>query len=160
MGKHIFSILVTNKPGVMTRVSSMFTRRGFNIDTLTVGETESPEFSRITVSMIGDEYAKDQVVKQLSKLHDVKQVQVMERDDTVTRELLLVKVKNDSSTRQDVLAAVDVFRSKIVDYSPDALCIEITGETTKLNAFIELVKPFGIMEICRTGIVALERGSH
>ena len=160
MGKHIFSILVTNKPGVMTRVSSMFTRRGFNIDTLTVGETESPEFSRITVSMIGDDYAKDQVVKQLSKLHDVKQVQVMERDDTVTRELLLDKVKNDSSTRQDVLAAVDVFRSKIVDYSPDALCIEITGETTKLNAFIELVKPFGIMEICRTGIVALERGSH
>ena len=138
----------------------MFTRRGFNIDTLTVGETESPEFSRMTVSMIGDDYSKDQVVKQLSKLHDVKQVQVMERDETVTRELLLIKVKNDSSTRQDVLAAVDVFRSKIVDYSPDALCIEITGETTKINAFIELVKPFGIMEICRTGIVALERGSH
>ena len=160
MGKHIFSILVANKPGVMTRVSSMFTRRGFNIDTLTVGETESPEFSRMTVSMIGDDYSKDQVVKQLSKLHDVKQVQVMERDETVTRELLLIKVKNDSSTRQDVLAAVDVFRSKIVDYSPDALCIEITGETTKINAFIELVKPVGIMEICRTGIVALERGSH
>ena len=160
MGKHIFSILVANKPGVMTRVSSMFTRRGFNIDTLTVGETESPEFSRMTVSMIGDDYSKDQVVKQLSKLHDVKQVQVMERDETVTRELLLIKVKNDSSTRQDVLAAVDVFRSKIVDYSPDALCIEITGETTKINAFIELVEPFGIMEICRTGIVALERGSH
>ena len=160
MGKHIFSILVANKPGVMTRVSSMFTRRGFNIDTLTVGETESPEFSRMTVSMIGDDYSKAPVVKQLSKLHDVKQVQVMERDETVTRELLLIKVKNDSSTRQDVLAAVDVFRSKIVDYSPDALCIEITGETTKINAFIELVKPFGIMEICRTGIVALERGSH
>ena len=160
MTKYVFGILVSNKSGVLTRVSSMFTRRGFNIDTLTVGETESPEFSRITVSMIGDDYAKDQVVKQLSKLHVVKQVQVMERDDTVTRELLLVKVKNDSSTRQDVLAAVDVFRSKIVDYSPDALCIEITGETTKLNAFIELVKPFGIMEICRTGIVALERGSH
>ena len=160
MGKHIFSILVDNKPGVMTRVSSMFTRRGFNIDTLTVGETESPEYSRMTVSMTGDDYAKDQVVKQLSKIHDVKQVQVMERDETVTRELLLIKVKNDSSTRQDVLAAVDVFRSKIVDYSPDALCIELTGETTKLNAFIELVKPFGIMEICRTGIVALERGGN
>lgn len=160
MGKHIFSILVDNKPGVMTRVSSMFTRRGFNIDTLTVGETESPEYSRMTVSMTGDDYSKDQVVKQLSKIHDVKQVQVMERDETVTRELLLIKVKNDSSTRQDVLAAVDVFRSKIVDYSPDALCIELTGETTKLNAFIELVKPFGIMEICRTGIVALERGGN
>lgn len=138
MGKHIFSILVANKPGVMTRVSSMFTRRGFNIDTLTVGETESPEFSRMTVSMIGDDYSKDQVVKQLSKLHDVKQVQVMERDETVTRELLLIKVKNDSSTRQDVLAAVDVFRSKIVDYSPDALCIEITGETTKILSLIHI----------------------
>ena len=160
MDNFVFAILVSNISGVLTRVSSMFTRRGFNIDTLTVGETESPEFSRMTVSMTGDDYSKDQVVKQLSKLHDVKQVQVMERDETVTRELLLIKVKNDSSTRQDVLAAVDVFRSKIVDYSPDALCIEITGETNKINAFIELVKPFGIMEICRTGIVALERGSN
>lgn len=159
MEKHIFSVLVSNKAGVLTRVSSMFTRRGFNIDTLTVGETESSEFSRITVSMMGDDYTKDQVIKQLSKIHDVKQVQLMERDTTVTRELLLIKVRNNSSTRQDVLAAVDVFRSKIVDYSPDALCIEITGETSKINAFIELVKPFGIMEICRTGIVALERGS-
>ncbi|MGN0621199.1 MAG: acetolactate synthase small subunit [Porcipelethomonas sp.] len=160
MGKYVFSILVANKFGVLTRVSSMFTRRGFNIDTLTVGETESPEFSRITVSMRGDEYAKTQIMKQLGRLHDVKQVQVMDRDETVIRELLLIKIKNDSETRQDVLAAVDVFRSKIVDYSPDALCIEITGETSKINAFIELVKPFGIMEICRTGLVALERGSH
>ena len=158
MEKYVFSILVSNRFGVLTRVSSMFTRRGFNIDTLTVGETESPEFSRITISMRGDEYSKTQIIKQLSKLHDVKQVQIMERDETVTRELLLIKIKNDSRTRQDILAAVDVFRSKIVDYSPDALCIEITGESSKINAFIELVKPFGIMEICRTGIVALERG--
>ncbi len=158
MGKYVFGILVSNKSGVLTRVSSMFTRRGFNIDTLTVGETESPEYSRITISMVGDEYSKTQIIKQLSKMHDVKKVQLMERDDTVTRELLLLKVKNDPATRQDVLAAVDVFRSKIVDYSPDALCIEITGETSKINAFIELVKPLGIMEICRTGIVALERG--
>lgn len=151
MEKYVFSILVSNRFGVLTRVSSMFTRRGFNIDTLTVGETESPEFSRITISMRGDEYSKTQIIKQLSKLHDVKQVQIMERDETVTRELLLIKIKNDSRTRQDILAAVDVFRSKIVDYSPDALCIEITGESSKINAFIELVKPFGIMEICRTG---------
>ena len=157
MEKYVFSILVSNRFGVLTRVSSMFTRRGFNIDTLTVGETESPEFSRITISMRGDEYSKTQIIKQL---HDVKQVQIMERDETVTRELLLIKIKNDSRTRQDILAAVDVFRSKIVDYSPDALCIEITGESSKINAFIELVKPFGIMEICRTGIVALERGSN
>lgn len=160
MERYVFSILVANKFGVLTRVSSMFTRRGFNIDTLTVGETESPEFSRITISMRGDEYSRTQIIKQLSKMHDVKQVQVMERDKTVTRELLLIKIKNDSKTRQDILAAVDVFRSKIVDYSPDSLCIEITGESSKINAFIELVKPFGIMEICRTGIVALERGSH
>lgn len=160
MEKYVFSILVSNKFGVLTRVSSMFTRRGFNIDTLTVRETESPEFSRITVSMMGDEYSKTQIMKQLGRLHDVKQVQIMEHDETVTRELLLIKIKNDSQTRQDIMSAVDVFRSKIVDYSPDALCIEITGESSKINAFIELVKPFGIMEICRTGLVALERGSR
>ena len=140
MTKYVFGILVANRFGVLTRVSSMFTRRGFNIDTLTVGETQSPEFSRITISMMGDEYSKTQIIKQLGKLHDVKQVEVMERDETVTRELLLIKIKNDSATRQDVLSAVDVFRSKIVDYSPDALCIEITGESSKINAFIELVK--------------------
>lgn len=160
MTKYVFGILVANKFGVLTRVSSMFTRRGFNIDTLTVGETQSPEFSRITISMKGDEYSKTQIIKQLDKLHDVKQVEVMERDETVTRELLLIKIKNDSATRQDVLSAVDVFRSKIIDYSPDALCVEITGESSKINAFIELVKPYGIMEMCRTGLVALERGGN
>ena len=160
MTKYVFGILVANKFGVLTRVSSMFTRRGFNIDTLTVGETQSPEFSRITISMMGDEYSKTQIIKQLEKLHDVKQVEVMERDETVTRELLLIKIKNDSATRQDVLSAVDVFRSKIIDYSPDALCVEITGESSKINAFIELVKPYGIMEMCRTGLVALERGGN
>ena len=160
MTKYVFGILVANKFGVLTRVSSMFTRRGFNIDTLTVGETQSPEFSRITISMMGDEYSKTQIIKQLDKLHDVKQVEVMERDETVTRELLLIKIKNDSATRQDVLSAVDEFRSKIIDYSPDALCVEITGESSKINAFIELVKPYGIMEMCRTGLVALERGGN
>lgn len=153
MTKYVFGILVANKFGVLTRVSSMFTRRGFNIDTLTVGETQSPEFSRITISMMGDEYSKTQIIKQLDKLHDVKQVEVMERDETVTRELLLIKIKNDSATRQDVLSAVDVFRSKIIDYSPDALCVEITGESSKINAFIELVKPYGIMEMCRTQVL-------
>lgn len=160
MKKYVFGILVANKFGVLTRVSAMFTRRGFNIDTLTVGETQSPEFSRITISMKGDEYAKSQIIKQLDKMHDVKHVEVMERDETVTRELLLIKLKNNSETRQDVLSAVDVFRSKIIDYSPDSLCIEITGESSKINAFIELVKPYGIMEMCRTGLVALERGSN
>ncbi len=159
MAKYVFGILVSNKAGVLTRVSSMFTRRGFNIDTLTVGATQDPELSRITISMVGDEYARSQIIKQLDKMHDVKKVQAMEPDETVTRELLLIKLKNAPETRQDVLAAVNVFRSNIVDYSPDSLCIEITGETSKLDAFIELVRPFGIMEMCRTGLVALERGS-
>jgi acetolactate synthase-1/3 small subunit len=160
MEQFVISILVANRSGVLTRVSSMFTRRGFNIDTLTVGETESPEFSRITVTHRGDKAICDQIVKQLEKMYDVQKVQVMQRDTTAARELLLIKVKNTSETRQDILAAVDIFRSKIVDYSTDALCCELTGESSKIEAFIELLKPFGILEMCRTGIVALERGSN
>ena len=160
MEKYVFSILVTNKTGVLTRVTSMFFRRGFNIDTLTVGETESKEFSRMTIAFHGDEYIKNQLIKQLAKLHDVKEIEVLDKHETVSRELLLIKVKNMSETRQDVLAAVDIFRSKIVDYSTDALCCELTGESSKIEAFIELLKPFGIIEMCRTGVVALERGSN
>jgi len=159
MKRFVIAVLVSNISGVLTRVSSMFTRRGFNIDSLTVGETESSEFSRITITFRGDDYIKDQILKQLGKLYDVKQAKVLEHD-TVQRELLLIKVKNCPETRQDILAAVDIFRSKIIDYSTDSLCCELTGETTKINAFIELLKPFGIIEMCRTGIVALERGSN
>ena len=160
MHRFIIAILVSNTSGVLTRVSSMFTRRGFNIDSLTVGETESSEFSRITVTFRGDEATKEQIVKQLAKLYDVKEVEVLDRHETVSRELLLIKVKNTSETRQDILAAVDIFRSKIIDYSTDTLCCELTGESSKIQAFIELLKPFGIMEMCRTGIVALERGTN
>ena len=160
MHRFIIAILVSNTAGVLTRVSSMFTRRGFNIDSLTVGETESSEFSRITVTFRGDEATKEQIVKQLAKLYDVKEVEVLDRHETVSRELLLIKVKNTSETRQDILAAVDIFRSKIIDYSTDTLCCEFTGESSKIQAFIELLKPFGIMEMCRTGIVALERGTN
>ena len=160
MAKYVFGILVSNNPGVLTRVSSMFTRRGFNIDSLTVGETESQEFSRITIAFRGDTYIKEQLIKQLAQLHDVKEIELLDKHETVIRELLLIKVKNTSETRQDILAAVDIFRSKIVDYSTDALCCELTGESSKIEAFIELLKPFGILEMCRTGIVALERGSN
>ena len=160
MHRFIIAILVSNTAGVLTRVSSMFTRRGFNIDSLTVGETESSEFSRITVTFRGDEATKEQIVKQLAKLYDVKEVEVLDSHETVSRELLLIKVKNTSETRQDILAAVDIFRSKIIDYSTDTLCCELTGESSKIQAFIELLKPFGIMEMCRTGIVALERGTN
>lgn len=157
--KFVIAVYVENKFGVLTRVTSMFTRRGFNIDTLTVGETENPKYSRITISMSGDGYAREQMINQLRKLHNVKKVEYLDRDESLSRELLLIKIKNDPAYRQDVLSAVDIFRSKIIDYSTEALCIEITGETSKINAFIEILKPYGIIEMCRTGVVALERGA-
>ena len=158
MEKFIIAILVSNHAGVLSRVTGMFTRRGFNIDSLTVGETESPEFSLITISLHGDKAICSQIVKQLEKMYDVKKVQVL-GEETVIRELLLIKVRNVPEERQDIMSVVDIFRAKIADYSPDALSIEIRGDSNKINAFIELVKPYGILEMCRTGLVALERGS-
>ena len=158
MEKFIIAILVSNHAGVLSRVTGMFTRRGFNIESLTVGETESPEFSRITISLHGDKAICSQIVKQLEKMYDVKKVQVL-GEETVIRELLLIKVRNVPEERQDIMSVVDIFRAKIADYSPDALSIEIRGDSNKINAFIELVKPYGILEMCRTGLVALERGS-
>ena len=158
MEKFIIAILVSNHAGVLSRVTGMFTRRGFNIDSLTVGETESPEFSRITISLHGDKAICSQIVKQLEKMYDVKKVQVL-GEETVIRELLLIKVRNVPEERQDIMSVVDIFRAKIADYSPDALSIEIRGDSNKINAFIELLKPYGILEMCRTGLVALERGS-
>ena len=138
----------------------MFTRRGFNIDSLTVGETESSGFSRITIAFHGDEDLKERILQQLQKLHDVREVEVLNKNDTVIRELLLIKVRNKADVRQDIMTAVEIFRSKIVDYSTASLTIELTGETSKIDAFIELVKPYGIMEMCRTGLVAIERGEN
>ena len=158
--QYIIGVIVSNLSGVLSRVSGMFTRRGFNIDSLTVGETESSEFSRITIAFHGESEIKDRIIKQLDKLHDVKAVEVLDRHETVTRELLLIKVRNNPEIRQDIMTAVEIFRSKIVDYSPSSLTIELTGEVTKIDAFIELVKPYGIMEMCRTGIVAIERGEN
>lgn len=160
MEKFVLSILVANQFGVLTRVSGLFARRCFNIDSLTVGETESPEFSRITVAMTGDAGDKDQLLKQVMKLHDVREAQFMEDSQAVFRELLLIKVRTSPETRQDIMDAVSVFRCKIIDYSSDSQCIEITGETQKIDAFISLMKPFGIIEMCRTGVTALERGSN
>lgn len=158
MQKFIISMLVSNQFGVLTRISAMFGRRGFNIDSLTVGESENSEFSRMTVTMTGDDYSRDQIVKQLSKLHDVKKIKVMDPANVVSRELILVKVRATKETRQDIMDAVNVFRNKIIDYSPDVLVIEIAGEAGKIGAFIELMKPYGIIEISRTGLVSLDRG--
>ena len=157
--KFVIAVYVDNKAGVLTRVTSMFTRRGFNIDALTVGETERREYSRITISMRGDDNAKEQLINQLKKLLVVKKVEVLE-DEPIKRELMLIKVENRSENRSDIMTAVDVFRASVIDYSPESMCIEVTGQPSKIDAFVKLMQPFGILEMCRTGIVALERGAH
>ena len=153
----IIAVYVDNQAGVLTRVTAMFTRRGFNIDTLTVGETERSEYSRITICMRGDDNVKAQIVNQLKKLVVVKGVEVLE-DEPTKRELMLIKVQNQAQFRNDVMTAVDVFRASVIDYSAESMCIEVTGAPTKIDAFIKLMQPFGILEMCRTGTVALERG--
>ena len=158
--RYVIAILVDNAPGILTRVASMFNRRGFNIDSLTVSETENPKYSRITISLTGDRAVARQIIKQLKKLYNVKEVEIMEKEVSVYRELALIKLRNSKETRQEIMSAVDIFRSKIVDFSPETLCVEITGETSKIEAFISLVQPLGILEMCRTGVVAIERGSN
>jgi len=154
----VIAVYVDNESGVLSRVTGMFTRRGFNIDALTVGETESPEYSRITICLSGDGYAREQLINQLRKLYNVKKVDVLV-DDCIKRELMLIKVAYNSATRADILSAVEVYRAKVIDYTKDEMCVEVTGDPTKMDAFIDLMKPYGIIEMCRTGIVALERGS-
>lgn len=158
MENFIIAVYVDNQAGVLTRVTGMFTRRGFNIDTLTVGETERKEYSRITICLSGDANAKEQLVNQLKKLVVVKKVEVLE-DEPIKRELMLIKVKNDSASRSEIMTAVDVFRASVIDYSPEGMCIEVTGNPSKIDAFVKLMQPFGILEMCRTGIVALDRGT-
>ena len=160
MSKFVIAVYVENKYGVLTRVTSMFTRRAFNIDALTVGETESPDYSRITICLSGDGYAREQLVNQIKKQHNVEKVEVLDEETVIKRELMLIKVKNDKETRSDVLSAVDVFRAKVIDYTFNELCIEVTGDPTKIDAFVNIMKPYGILEMCRTGITALERGSN
>ncbi len=159
MKKFVIAVYVDNEAGVLTRVTSMFTRRGFNIDALTVGETESGKYSRITISLSGDGYAREQLINQMKKLYNVKKVEVLNDEECIKRELMLIKVKNERENRSDVQFAVDAYRAKVVDYTNEAMCIEVTGDPTKIDAFVELMKPFGIIEMCRTGIVALERGT-
>ncbi|MBR3967926.1 MAG: acetolactate synthase small subunit [Clostridia bacterium] len=158
MSKFVIAVYVENKAGVLTRVTSMFTRRGFNIDALTVGETENPDYSRITITLDGDDYMRQMLINQMKKLYNIKKVEVLD-DAPITRELMLIKVKNNRETRSDVLDATNVYRAKVIDYTASELCIEITGDPTKIDAFVKLMEPYGILEMCRTGIVALERGA-
>ena len=154
------SIIVTNQSGVLTRISSLFSQRDFNIDTFTSGRTNDPVVARITITATGDNRKKDQLLKQISKLYDVKKVELMSPENTILRELLIVKVKASGDGLRTVLDAANVFRSKVVDMSPGSVCIEMTGESAKLDAFLTYVAPYGILEYCRTGLIAVERGAN
>ena len=156
--RSVIAVYVENKYGVLARVSGLFMRKGFNIDSLTVGETEDSEYSRITITLNGDDYAREQLINQLKKLHNVKKVKLLEDNSSVERELMLVKVRTNPENRSEIMAAAEIYRAKIVDYTTEAMCVEVTGEPNKINAFIEVMKPLGIIEMCRTGVVALERG--
>lgn len=156
--KKVFSILVDNTSGVLSRVSGLFSRRGYNIDSLTVGETEDPRYSRMTVVVRGDDRILDQIEKQLAKLEDVRDIMELQSDESVCRELVLVKVNANSKIRPDLNAIVDIFRAKIVDVTKSSLMIELTGNQHKIDAFIKLLDGYDIAEIVRTGIAGLQRG--
>lgn len=159
MKRFTVAILVNNQFGVLNRVTSMFRRRQFNIHSLTVSETESAEYSRITVQSEGEEVTKQQLINQLYKLPDVCSIQEFEDQDVVSRELMLIKMKNDPQTRVDVQDAIDAFEGKIVDYTRDSLTIQMVGDSRKIDNFVNLMKEYEILEICRTGVVFLERGA-
>jgi acetolactate synthase-1/3 small subunit len=155
--RHTISVLVENKFGVLTRVAGLFSGRGYNIDTLNVGPTQDPATSRMTIVTRGDDATLEQIVKQLQKLVDVLEVQDYHADEYIDRELVLVKVSVDSKSRAEVMQITDIFRSKIVDVQPKSMTIEITGNESKVEKFLTLMKGFGILELTRTGKVALPR---
>ncbi len=156
--KHILSILVENKPGVLTRISGLFARRGFNIDTLAVGPTDDERFSRITLTLDGAKHPIDQVTKQLHKLVNVLKIRDLEPGETLARELALFKVSADGTARAEVMQICDIFRAKVVDVNRRSLVVEITGTCDKVDAFERLVRPFGLVEMARTGEIAISRG--
>lgn len=156
--KHTISVLVENKYGVLARVASLFSAKGYNIDSLSVGETIDPEVSRMTIVVTGDDTILEQIVKQLRRLIDVIKVVDLTQGTFIDRELVLIKVNADPSTRSDILTIVDIFRGNIVDVSPKSYTIEVTGDRDKIDALLSLLTPFGIREIARTGKVAMSRG--
>ena len=154
----ILSVLVQNSSGVLIRVSGLFSRRGYNIDSLTVGRTEDEKISRMTIAIVGDNDTLEQVKKQLDKLEDVIKVIDLKNGNSVYRELVLIKVKADAEKRAAINEIVTIFRSKIIDVSVDTLTIELTGDESKISALIKLMEEYGIQELVRTGVTALERG--
>ena len=160
MKKRVLSLLVDNTSGVLSRVAGLFSRRGYNIDSLTVGETADPRYSRMTVVVNGDEMILDQITKQLAKLVDVVDIKRLEDGESVTRELVLVKIRVDKENRQDVVSITNIFRANIIDVSVDSLIIELTGTQSKIEAFINLLEEYEILELARTGMTGLSRGAE
>lgn len=156
--RHILGVLVHNHAGVLSKVAGLFSRRGYNIDSLAVGTTSDPEISRITIMTTGDEDTLEQIIKQLNKLIDVIKVADIS-SDSVKRELVLVKVTAPSSSRGEILEIANIFRANIVDVSQDMMTIEVTGPEDKVNAMVNMVKPYGIIELVRTGAIAIQRGT-
>ena len=159
ISKHILSVLVENQPGVLSKVSGLFSRRGYNIDSLTVGITEDNTISRMTIVLDGDAYILEQISKQLNKLIDVIKIIELEPGKSVLRELALIKVTSDVNIKTSITETVNIFRGNIIDLDINSMTIEITGDEQKIDAFINLMKPYGIKEIIRTGLTALERGN-
>ncbi len=159
MERYILSVLVNNHSGVLSRIAGLFSRRGYNIDSLSVGETENPEISRMTIAVSGDASVLEQITKQLDKQVDVRHVQVLGNGEGVFRELVMVKIDAPQEVRAVVVELADIFRAKIVDVDTRSVSVEITGESDKINAFFRLVEPYGIKEIVRTGLTAIGRGN-
>lgn len=158
--QHTLSVLVENRAGVLSRVSGLFSRRGFNIESLAVGTTQNPEISRITIVVHGDEYLVEQITKQLHKLPDVLMVKHLADSAFLSRQLVLIKVKTDSKNRSEVLQIVDIFRAHVVDVSTTTVTIEMTGADEKVQAIMDLLNPYGVLEVVRTGLIAIERGEE
>lgn len=158
--KHVLSILVENEPGVLARISGLFARRGYNINTLAVGPTDDDRISRITLTIDGAEHPIDQVTKQLHKLVHVLKIRDLEPHDTVARELALFKIDADAHTRQEISQLSDIFHGRVVDVARKSITVEVTGSDEKIEAFESLVRPFGLIEMVRTGEIAVQRGRH
>ena len=160
MQKKVFQLLVDNTSGVLSRISGLFSRRGYNIESITAGVTADPRFTRITIVASGDDIILDQIEKQVEKLVDVRDIKELEPDNSVYRELALIKVRTNNEQRQGVIAVADIFRAKIIDVASDSLIVELTGNQAKIDAFINLLDGYEILELARTGIAGLGRGTE
>ena len=158
MQKRVFQLLVDNTSGVLSRISGLFSRRGYNIESITAGVTADPRFTRITIVASGDELILSQIEKQVRKLEDVIEIKVLHPEDSVYRELIMVKVRANKTERTEIISVADIFRAKIVDVEKDSLMVELTGNGSKVDAFLELLEGYEILELARTGITGLQRG--